>query len=40
MTEKDIKKLVPIMKIAFDHDTKIHLGKETAGPPGYDAGGF
>lgn len=32
MTEKDISKLVHIMKRAFDYDTKIHLGQETGGP--------
>ena len=40
MYEKDIEKLVPIMKSAFDYDTQIHLGKEAGGPPGYDDGTF
>lgn len=40
MYEKDIENLVPIMKAAFDYDTKIHLGKEAGGPPGYDDGTF
>ena len=28
------------MKAEFDYDTKIHLGKEAGGPPGYDDGTF
>lgn len=40
MTEKDISRLVNIMKRAFDYDTKIHLGRETGGPTGYDDGSF
>lgn len=40
MYEKDIESLVPIMKAAFDYDTKIHLGREEGGPPGYDDGTF
>jgi hypothetical protein len=40
MTEKDIPNLIQIMKRAFDYDTKIHLGKEAGGPPGYDDGTF
>lgn len=40
MTEKDIENLVPIMKRAFDYDTKIHLNKECGGPLGYDDGSF
>ena len=40
MNEKDIENLVPIMKAAFDYDTKIHLGKEGGGPAGYDDGTF
>ena len=40
MTEKDISRLVNIMKRAFDYDTKIHLGQETGGPTGYDDGSF
>lgn len=38
--EKDIDILTPIMKRAFDEDTRIHLGKEFGGPPGYDNGDF
>lgn len=40
MHEKDINNLIPIMKSAFDYDTKIHLGQETGGPSGYDDGTF
>lgn len=40
MMEKDITNLVPIMKMAFDYDSKIHLGQETGGPEGYDDGTF
>ena len=40
MTEKDIENLIPIMKAAFDYDTKLHLGKEAGGPAGYDDGTF
>ncbi len=39
-TEKDIPELIPIMKRAFDEDTRIHLGREAGGPPGYDNGEF
>lgn len=28
------------MKRAFDEDTRIHLGRECGGPPGYDNGDF
>lgn len=38
--ENDIEILTPIMKRAFDEDTKIHLGREYGGPPGYDNGDF
>lgn len=38
--EEDIRILTPIMKRAFDEDTRIHLGKESGGPPGYDNGDF
>lgn len=40
MEEQDVEELVPIMKRAFDEDTRIHLGKEAGGPPGYDDGSF
>ncbi|MGL5348662.1 MAG: GNAT family N-acetyltransferase [Peptostreptococcaceae bacterium] len=40
MNKNDIDNLIPIMKSAFDYDTKIHLGKETGGPSGYDDGTF
>ena len=39
-TEQDIEVLTPIMKKAFDSDTKIHTGKNEGGPPGYDNGDF
>ena len=39
-TEDDIDKLTLIMKRAFDEDTRIHLGMESGGPPGYDNGDF
>ena len=42
-TENDIEALSPIIKRAFDDDTKIHsfvTGKTEGGPPGYDDGGF
>lgn len=38
LTENDIGPLTEIMTRAFDHDTKIHLGKEKGGPEGYDDG--
>lgn len=38
--EEDIAILTPIMKRAFDEDTRIHLGRECGGPPGYDNGDF
>ena len=40
MTEHDVNALAPIMKRAFDEDTKRHLGKDSGGPPGYDNGDF
>ena len=39
-TEGDIPELAPIMKRAFDEDTRIHLGRDEGGPPGYDNGEF
>ena len=39
IVEADIEQLAPIMKRAFDEDSKIHLGV-TGGPPGYDDGSF
>lgn len=38
LTEEDIEQLTRIMTRAFDHDTRIHLGKEKGGPDGYDNG--
>ncbi|WP_297639207.1 GNAT family N-acetyltransferase [uncultured Clostridium sp.] len=40
LKEENIDKLIPIMKAAFDYDTKIHLDKECGGPSGYDDGTF
>ncbi len=34
----DIEMLIPIMKNAFDEDTRMHLGKDSGGPNGYDNG--
>ncbi len=36
--EEDIKILTPIMKKAFDEDTKMHTVEESGGPSGYDNG--
>lgn len=38
--EQDIAVLTPVMKRAFDYDTKIHIGENEGGPPGYDNGDF
>lgn len=38
MKEEDIKALVPIMKAAFDEDTRMHTDLEEDGPFGYDDG--
>ncbi len=38
--EQDIELLTPIMKRAFDEDTKRHLDEESGGPDGYDDGEF
>lgn len=38
--EEDIEILTPMMKRAFDEDTRIHLGRESGGPTGYDDGTF
>lgn len=40
LIEEDIEKLAPMMKRAFDYDSKIHLGEEEGGPDGYDNGDF
>lgn len=40
LVEKDIEILTPIMKRAFDEDTKIHLNESEGGPEGYDNGEF
>ncbi len=39
-TVEDVDLLTPIMKKAFDEDTKKHLKKETGGPEGYNNGNF
>jgi len=36
----DVALFTGIMKHAFDEDTRIHLGEESGGPPGYDNGDF
>lgn len=38
MEQNDIPQLTPIMKAAFDADTKLHTGLEEDGPTGYDTG--
>lgn len=40
LTEEKIPTLAPIMKRAFDEDSRIHLGEDDGGPPGYDDGSF
>ncbi len=40
LKSQDIEELTAIMKRAFNEDTRIHLGRETGGPPGYDDGSF
>lgn len=40
ISKSDIEVLVPIMKRAFDEDMRIHLGKDSGGPKGYDNGVF
>ena len=39
-TERDVETITPIMKRAFDEDTRRHTGKPAGGPPGYDDGSF
>ena len=36
LKEEDIEPLTRIMKRAFDEDTRIHLGRKSGGPPGYE----
>jgi len=38
--EDDIAQLAPIVKRAFDEDTKRHLGLDSGGPSGYDNGDY
>ncbi|HEX2950547.1 MAG TPA: GNAT family N-acetyltransferase, partial [Armatimonadota bacterium] len=40
LKSRNIENLTAIMKRAFDEDSRIHLGRETGGPPGYDDGSF
>ncbi|MTI70333.1 MAG: GNAT family N-acetyltransferase [Firmicutes bacterium] len=40
LKKEDVESLTQIMTRAFDEDSKIHLGKEKGGPPGYDTGDF
>lgn len=40
LKNQDIEELTTIMKRAFDEDARIHLGRESGGPPGYDDGSF
>lgn len=40
VSQEDVKTMSPIMKRAFDEDTRRHLGQEAGGPPGYDNGEF
>ncbi len=35
-----IPQMTPIMKRAFDEDTRLHLNETTGGPDGYDDGSF
>ena len=39
-TESDIEPVTPIMKRAFDEDSRRHLDGAEGGPPGYDNGDF
>lgn len=39
-TPGDVEVLTPIMKSAFDEDTRRHLNEPTGGPDGYDNGDF
>lgn len=38
LKNQDIEELTAIMKRVFDEDTRIHLGRDAGGPPGYDDG--
>ena len=38
--ENDISLLTPLMRAAFDEDSRIHLKGPVGGPPGYDNGDF
>jgi len=39
-TEQDIDVLTPVMKAAFDEDSRRHTSNPSGGPPGYDNGDF
>jgi hypothetical protein len=38
--EDDVERYTPIMKRAFDEDSKMHRNGEEGGPPGYDNGDY
>lgn len=38
--EADIERVTPVMKAAFDEDTRRHLNRPSGGPDGYDDGQF
>ena len=40
MTQEDIPLLAPIMKCAFDDDSRLFFGSPEGGPEGYDDGSF
>lgn len=40
MKKEDIEELTPIMKRAFDDDTRLHSDQTEGGPDGYDDGSF
>lgn len=40
MSAEDIPVLTPVMKRAFDEDSRLYFGKPQGGPPGYDDGSF
>ncbi len=40
MRASDVPVLTPVMKRAFDDDSRLFFGKPAGGPPGYDDGRF
>jgi hypothetical protein len=40
MKREDVPVLTPVMKRAFDDDSRLFFGKPAGGPPGYDDGSF